>query len=251
MFKYEMHLHTRQGSKCSASEGKEYVEFYRSLGYTGMVVTDHFFHGNTRPDRKLPWHQYMEEYLGGYYDAKEAAEGKDFDVFFGVEELFDYVDEYLIYGLEPEWFISHPEIKDMKTSERAEYLGMARESGAFIIQAHPFRYRASYYTRDRHVVAPSLVDGYEIFNSCNEPEHNKLAVLFAEGEKDKVVISGSDRHKAEDYISTPGGIILPERVGNIHELIDTLKQGKHTLMGIETMDNIGNDVTPALPVQYI
>ena len=114
MFKYEMHLHTRQGSKCAASEGKEYVEFYRSLGYTGMVVTDHFFHGNTRPDRKLPWHQYMEEFLGGYSDAKEAAEGKDFDVFFGVEELFDCLDEYLIYGLEPEWFISHPEIKDMK-----------------------------------------------------------------------------------------------------------------------------------------
>ena len=250
MFKYEMHLHTRQGSKCAASEGKEYVEFYRSLGYTGMVVTDHFFHGNTRPDRKLPWHQYMEEFLGGYYDAKEAAEGKDFDVFFGVEELFDCLDEYLIYGLEPEWFISHPEIKDMKTSERAEYLGMARESGAFIIQAHPFRYRAAYYTRDHHVVAPSLVDGYEIFNSCNEPEHNKLALMLAEKEK-KLMVGGSDRHKATDYIEIHGGIILKEKVHSIGELINAIKAGKSSVMGVETLDSVSENTKPDLPVTFI
>ena len=83
MYKYELHLHSCQGSKCGVSEGKEYVDFYIKNGYSGAVLTDHFFHGNTRPDRNLPWAQYMDEYLSGYYDMKRAAEGKDFEVFFG------------------------------------------------------------------------------------------------------------------------------------------------------------------------
>lgn len=246
MSNYELHLHTCQGSKCGISEGKDYVDFYINNGYSGAVVTDHFYHGNTRPDRKLPWTQYMDEYLSGYYDMKNAAEGKDFEVFFGVEELFDTWDEYLVYGLEPEWFISRPELRDMK---RVEFLTLAKKSGAFIIQAHPYRYRG-YFKCDHLTVSSSLVDGYEVFNSCNTPEHNKLALMLAEKEN-KIMVGGSDRHKAENYIEIQGGISLKEKVHSISELINAVKAGNSSVMGIETLDSASNNITPDLPVIFI
>jgi len=247
MFKYELHLHSSQGSKCGHSEGKEYVDFYMDMGYAGAVVTDHFFHGNTRPDRALPWAEYMEEYLSGYYDMKEAAEGKDFQVFFGVEERFDTCDEYLIYGLEPEWFIAHPELREL---ERIEYLTLAKESGAFIIQAHPYRYRDYYAKYDHFTIASSLVDAYEVFNSCNPPEHNKLALMLAEKEG-KIMLGGSDRHKAENYIDVHGGIVIPNKVYSMAELICAIKSGSAQVLGIETLEEVDPNLSPALPVRFI
>lgn len=246
MFKYELHLHTCQGSRCGVSEGKDYVDYYLKKGYSGAVVTDHFYHGNTRPDRNLPWEQYMKEFLSGYYDMKKAAEGKDFDVFFGVEELFDTLDEYLIYGLEPEWFIAHPELRNI---ERIDFLKLVKASGGFIIQAHPYRYRP-YFDCKHLTISSSLVDGYEVFNSCNVPEHNKLALMLAEKEN-KIMTSGSDRHKAEDYIETPGGLLLNEKIHSIHELISTIKASKYVPIGVDTLKTIPENVEPALPVTYI
>lgn len=222
------------------------MDFYIKNGYSGAVLTDHFYHGNTRPNRSLPWEQYMEEYLSGYYEMKEAAEGKDFEVFFGVEELFNTWDEYLVYGLEPEWYISRPELRDMK---RVEFLKLAKESGAFIIQAHPYRFR-DYFKCDHLTISSSLVDGYEVFNSCNTQEHNKLALMLAEREG-KIAVGGSDRHKAEDYIETHGGIILPKKVHSIDELIAAVKAGKSTVMGIETLDSVSENIEPDIPVTFI
>lgn len=247
MFKYELHLHTAQGSKCGHSEGKEYVDFYKELGYAGAVVTDHFYHGNTRPERDLPWEQYMEEYLSGYYDMKKAAEGKDFQVFFGVEERFDTWDEYLIYGLEPEWYISHPELRNM---ERTKYLKLAKESGAFIIQAHPYRYRDYYAKYDCFTISSSLVDAYEVFNSCNPPEQNKLALMLAKKEG-KPMVGGSDRHKASDYIDLPSGIILPQRADSIGALIEAIRGGDYTIPGLESLNEVDEGITPVLPVKFI
>lgn len=242
MFKYELHLHTQEGSKCGHSEGKEYVDFYMNMGYSGIVITDHFYHGNTRPDKKLPWSQYMDEYLAGYYNAKQAAEGKDFGVFFGIEERFETGDEYLVYGLEPEWFISRPEIRDMK---RIEFLTAVKESGGFIIQAHPYRYR-SYFKGDHLTISSSFVHAYEVFNSCNTPEENKLALILAESEK-KPMVGGSDRHKANDYLDINSGILLKEKVYDIHALIEAIKAGKSSVIGIEGLNSVTDNLTPALP----
>ena len=245
MFKYEMHLHSSQGSKCAITEGKDYVDFYIANGYSGAVITDHFFHGNTRPERDLPWHQFMDEFLQGYYDMKKASEGKDFDVFFGIEEAFAASDEYLIYGLEPEWFIDHPEIKDMTRADRVEFLTLVKQSGAFIIQAHPFRFR-DYFKADHFIIASSFVDGYEVFNSANLPEHNKLALDFAMG-TGKIMTSGTDRHKAAPFAAPLGGIELPEKVHSMAELIEALKARKAIPMGIETIKELPDDIEPALP----
>ena len=55
MYLYETHMHTCQASACGRSTGKEHVHFYKDAGYTGIIMTDHFFGGNTAVNRELPW----------------------------------------------------------------------------------------------------------------------------------------------------------------------------------------------------
>ena len=51
--RYETHAHTSETSRCSHISGGELAEFYKSLGYTGLFITDHFFNGNTTVPREL------------------------------------------------------------------------------------------------------------------------------------------------------------------------------------------------------
>ena len=133
MYKYELHMHTSDGSLCGKSTGAEMAEYYIAHGYSGAVVSNHFYHGNTSPSRDLPWQDYVSEYARGYYSFRETVGNRDFDCFFGVEERLDGWDEYIFLGLEPEWYAAHPELRDMKG---AEYLDTVRAHGGFVIHAH-------------------------------------------------------------------------------------------------------------------
>ena len=96
-YRYETHMHTRQGSACGVSSGAEQARFYRDLGYTGIFVTDHFTGGNTAVPRDLPWRERVEWFCSGYEDALAEGQRIGLDVFFAWEQNFDG-DEYLIYG---------------------------------------------------------------------------------------------------------------------------------------------------------
>ena len=85
---YETHLHTKGVSACGSSEPEDYIEVYKRAGYTGLIVTDHFFNGNSGIESSLPWEEKVCKYCSGYERALAAAKGKDFDVFFGIEYNF-------------------------------------------------------------------------------------------------------------------------------------------------------------------
>ena len=82
MYRYETHLHTCQSSRCGRSTGAEHARYYKELGYTGIIVTDHFFGGNTAASRKGPWERRVREFCAGYHDAREEGERIGLDVFF-------------------------------------------------------------------------------------------------------------------------------------------------------------------------
>jgi hypothetical protein len=132
MYKYELHMHTSDGSLCGKSTGAEMAEYYIAHVYSGAVVSNHFYHGNTSPSRDLPWQDYVSEYARGYYSFRETVGNRDFVCFFGVEERLDGWDEYIFLGLEPEWYAAHPELRDMKG---AEYLDTVRAHGGFVIHS--------------------------------------------------------------------------------------------------------------------
>ena len=67
-YRYEIHCHTKQGSACGRKTGAEVAERYKELGYTGVIITDHFFNGNCAVSPDLPWRERVERFFDGYED---------------------------------------------------------------------------------------------------------------------------------------------------------------------------------------
>lgn len=210
---YETHLHTSEASACGKMSGSEYIEYMKSKGYHGIIVTDHFFNGNTAVPRDLPWKEWVENYCLGYENAKKAAEGTDFSVFFGVEYYFDG-DEFLLYGIDKEWLLSHPQ---MLTYTRQELFEAVTEAGGLMIHAHPYRER--YYIIDIHL-SPENCDGIEVYNAANESYQNALAREY--GLKYNLpMIAGSDVHFRHE--KPMGGIKISRPLKDINDFIQAFK----------------------------
>ena len=188
---YETHLHSMEGSACGRVSGRDYVKFYQDEGYDGIFITDHFYNGNCRPDRELPWEEWVHQYCRGYEIAKEEGDRLGMKVFFGLEERFDnhgqgYDDEWLIYGLDKAYLLAHP---DMRTWSRADYLKNVHEAGGCCVQAHPFRNR-DYIGAFRLTLGVDAVEGY---NANNKPEADVTAQLYAK-KNHLVMVAGGDVH---------------------------------------------------------
>ncbi len=159
-YRYETHLHTKESSACSQSTAEELVHAYKAAGYTGIMVTDHFFRGNTAVDRNCSWEDWVENYCRGYENARAAGDAAGIQVFFGWEESHQGMD-FLIYGLDKEWLKKHPELRESSVEEQYE---LVHQAGGMVIQAHPYR-EAGYIPEIK--LYPKSVDGVEIFNASH------------------------------------------------------------------------------------
>lgn len=203
-FIYETHLHTDEGSACGRVPGKDYIAAYKELGYAGIFVTDHFFHGNTRVDRSLPWEEWVEGYCKGYEHAKEEGDKQGLQVFFGIEENFNG-DEYLIYGLDKQWLKAHPQMIDWTHKELFDEV---HKIGGTMIQAHPFRDRAY---MNEILVHKYVSDGMEGYNHGNEAFMDCYASDFIR-RNNILMTSGSDVHRLTDVEHHRGGIVVSKRL---------------------------------------
>lgn len=70
-FLYETHLHTSPVSKCARTTVRESLEIYKSLGYAGVFITNHFIDGNLNCDRALPYEELINVYFSDYEAALE------------------------------------------------------------------------------------------------------------------------------------------------------------------------------------
>jgi hypothetical protein len=226
-YKYETHLHTSQGSACGLNTGAEMVDYYKSLGYAGFVVTDHFLNGNTAAEIKLPWEEAVTQFCSGYEDAKRRGGEVGFDVFFGIEYAFRGT-EFLIYGLDKTWLLENPQIMkpDLKQA-----LGTFREAGALIIHAHPFR--EAWYI-DMFRLLPGFTDAVEVYNAQTAGaastgtthEQNEKAAIYAKmyGLHE---IAGGDAHS---NISRTAGIQTNGRIKSADKLLEIIRTGRFTLV---------------------
>ena len=164
---YETHLHTCEASKCGKIHGEDYIPYMMEKGYSGLVVTDHFFNGNTCVPACLSWKDRIDFYCSGYERALKAAQGTDFNVMFGVEFNFNK-DEYLLYGIDKQWLYDNECIMEMT---RHELFDAVHKAGGIMIQAHPFRERD--YLSDIKL-APTAADGVEVYNAANSANMNVL-----------------------------------------------------------------------------
>lgn len=218
-YRYETHLHTSQGSACGFSTGREIVQLYKEMGYRGIIVTDHFFRGNSAVPRDLPWREKIELFCAGYEDA--LAEGKrcGLDVFFGWEQRFKG-DEFLVYGLDKQWLLEHPE---MELWTRRDQLEQVRRAGGCVVQPHPFRDRD--YIK-QILLGLQFADAIEVANAGNQPYNDAYALRYAR-EYDLFVTAGSDNHWADDPKWREGqlmGIEVDEPLCSIHDYVRLIRQ---------------------------
>jgi hypothetical protein len=195
---YETHLHTSFASACARSKGSEYIMRYQDLGYSGIMVTDHFFHGNTSVPRRLFWKEWVNQFCRGYEEAKNEGDKLGFDVFFGWEETFEGCDDYLVYGLDKAWLLEHPEVRDWT---RGGQYRTVHASGGCVVQAHPFR---QYDYIRKVVLSTGCVDAVEAGTMGNNNQsYDALAMRYAL-KLGLPVTAGTDIHDAMQVY--PGGV---------------------------------------------
>jgi len=213
---YETHLHTAGVSKCAASKGADYIAGYKDKGYSGIIVTDHFYNANCALSRSLEWREWVNLFYKGYEDTKNEGEKQGLDVFFGWEETFDGCDDYLVYGLDKEWLLAHPEVRKWT---RGEQYSAVKAAGGCVVQAHPFRQR--YYIK-RIVLSTGCVDGVEIANGGNDGWADVLARRYAE-KLNKPMLAGSDIHDVSQiYNDGILGVYFDRKLSGIKDFVNAV-----------------------------
>ena len=186
MYKYETHLHTFPVSRCATADVKENLEFYKKQGYDGVFITNHFLDGNINIDNGKPYEEKIEFYFSDYEKGLEIGARLGIKVFCGQELSYKGTD-FLVYGLDKNWFLAHLEIMQMKKTDQLAFM---MQNGALIIQAHPFR-EAFYIDHIR--LFPRHIHGVEIENACRSAEENGIAKIYAE-HYGLLKFAGSDNH---------------------------------------------------------
>lgn len=226
-FLYDTHVHTKQGSACGKCSGAEMARAYKKAGYAGIIITDHFYYGNTAVSHELPWEEWVNAYCKGYEEAKAEGERIGLQVFFGWESGYRGT-EFLIYGLDKEWLLYHPQIKDASIREQYQ---MVNQDEGLVIHAHPFR-EENYIKEIR--LFPECVDGVELMNACHSnpdstahynPEYDKQAYEYAT-KHHFMVTSGSDMHTTQ---LLGGGMAFSTRLQDSKDFILRV-QKKETYM---------------------
>lgn len=222
MYIYEMHQHTAVASACAYETPEEVVRGLKKKGYAGMVITDHFYHGNTAVRRHQAWEDFVRPYEEAYERAKHEGEKLDFDVLFGIEEGVGGGKEVLLYGITPAFVYAHPELRDARLPELA---ALVREAGGLVVQAHPFRVR-DYIRAPWEELPPEHLDGVEVHNACNDDLSNTRAQIFAD-KCGLFAVAGSDAHTSSSL--GRAGIASETRIRTETDLAATLRDGAYEL----------------------
>ncbi len=219
----DIHCHTAETSNCGQTPAAETVQLYRSLGYSGIVVTDHFHNYTFRTLKKtIPnptWQQKLDYLLKGYREALKEAQRIDdgFRVYLGCELRFDENDnDYLIFGLTEDKL---QKMENILETEQDEGIKFVQSLGCAVIQAHPFR-------RNCTIVKPGILDGVEVFNGHRgHDSSNDFALMWAR-KYNYIMTSGTDFHGEHDPNS---GIYVDEMPADEEALRDIILSGNYEL----------------------
>lgn len=231
MFKYETHMHTFPVSRCGKASIRESLEFYKSRGYDGVFVTNHFLDGNINIDKSLPYREKIEFFCSDYEEGVRIAPEIGIKVFFGVEMGY-HGSDFLVYGLDKAWYLEHPEIMEMGKSTELPFL---RENGAFVAHAHPFR-EANYIDHIR--LFPRCVDAVEVINASRTELENRMANIYADN-YELLKIAGSDNHRA-GLATALAGVEFETPINDERDFIRLIREGKGKIFHEELPEPAAN-----------
>lgn len=225
VIKADIHVHTFESSKCGKSKAEDIVSTYKEFGYDLIVITDHFFTGNTKVPKDLPWEEKAHLLFEGYREAKKYGDKVGLKVFYG----FEYPDkgsDFLIFGIDEKFIASHPEIAEMGI---VEVLKLFRENGGFVIHAHPFRFGKYQQSKGIHLY-PDCVDAVEVYNGAHglkcgkyDPKANEYAKYYAMN-TGLLQTAGSDTHDVN--VMYGGGMLFERMPESMEELICMIRNNE-------------------------
>ena len=222
MYKYELHAHTSECDLVAKLSGGELVRAYADQGYSGMVITDHYF------SIFFDWFQeeldgkshkeIIDRWLRGYESARNEGEKIGFTVLPGAEVRIDgTINDYLVYGLEIEDLYRLPLLNRMNSIDEVLDILPAQTC---VVHAHPFRENMT--VRD-----PGRFFGIEVHNGGTDAFRNQLAKVWAE-HYGKAMTSGSDCHGP--WAVGKGGIITENPIYTPTDLVQVLRGGNYQLI---------------------
>ncbi len=187
-FKYDLHVHTSPVSKCGDFSPEEVIDRYAALGFSGVVITNHFSKSVLGDFTSAE--SFTQYYLGDYKLAQSYGAQKGVQVFLGMEIRFPENDnDYLVYGIEEDDVIKAYDY--IFTDYETFYRGFKNDKN-IIVQAHPFRNSCVLQNID-------ILDGIEVFNM--HPGHNSRVGVAAKLVHDNpglLITGGTDFHH-EDH----------------------------------------------------
>ena len=212
----EIHAHTDEVSNCGRMPAADAVRLYYSLGYSGIMFTDHFhrytFKKFLKKNPDASWDDKVDYFLTGYRNALEEAKKYDgFKIYLGCELRFDENDnDYLVFGLSEDKLRQMKNVYEYETEDGIRFV---QKMGCTVIQAHPFRDNMT-------VIEPGILDGIEIHNAHpNHDSRNDIAKLWADKFDYKIRTSGSDFHG--EYMPNSGIFtsVVPENEAELQKII--------------------------------
>lgn len=233
MYRYELHMHTSETSRCGRSSAYDMVKMYKDNGYTGIVVTDHFVNGYSYSALQNTWKEKMDAYLKGYHAAKEAGEELGIEVYLGWEYTYrgNNAEDYLTLGLDEKFLCEKAVDCDKWTIE--QYAKVVHEAGGILIKAHPYR-RADYIPSEV-VLREGIYDAVEVYNGGNPTgtDYDDKALEYAK-KMGYPMVGGSDTH----HVSTTcvSGVSFDEKPADYAELCTFIKQGKAHVLRYQKAD---------------
>ncbi len=217
MYKYETHLHTYPVSACAQAGVRENLEFYKKMGYDGVFITNHFLDGNININEPMSYENKIEFYFSDYEQALEIGKEIGIKVFFGAELSYAGTD-FLVYGLDKAWYLANPQIMDMRKSQELLFM---MQSGALVIQAHPYR-EADYIDHIR--LFPRCVHGVEVINANRSEQENAMAKHYARN-YGLIEFAGTDNHVAGRQLRF-AGMCSEVAVMDERDFVERVKAGE-------------------------
>lgn len=226
MYKYETHLHTYPVSNCAKVGVCENIKFYKKMGYDGVFITNHFL-DNTPEELNMSYDNYLNYYFSDYEKGLKIGRKLGIKVFLGAEITYKGTD-FLIYGLNEDWYQKNSQILNMNIKEKLSFMS---ENGALIIQAHPFR-EAGYIDHIR--LFPRSVHGVEIYNACRTELENKSAEIYADS-YNLIKFAGTDNHigNKQPILS---GMCSEEEISNEKDFVKLVKNNKMQIFTIKNKE---------------
>lgn len=214
-YKTELHAHTTPVSTCSDVTSEDAVKLYKGLGYTSLVISNHFKYDYFKKRLgTLDTKTTVDYYLDDYRRAKQAGEECDLNVILAAELCFgnENSNHYLLFGIDEQDL--YEIFEQLQFTEKEFYEKYVDES-KLLFQAHPFR-------DEQVLMPPENVDGYEAFNL--HPNHNSRPALAARYSKSvgKQFIAGTDFHEYSHEGLTAIRTKFP--IKDSHELVKALKE---------------------------